>query len=332
NYTPAAPPTSSLLPSSTSSLPASSSHSSSQPHSISSSSSPPKVSSASAILSTRKSISGIVAKNNDTLSNIILWDQVAAQSRLRSWLGLENDVNLAATNIVRFNNTMYWAAATSPNLPADVTPENTWYNEHFVYTHSAKGVLMMQASTSNVTDASSYFKQKNIYYGDSGPTGIFSQAWSAYPNGRTTSDEIGGAFYTGTGGVDLSPPVSWIFEPNFMLSYTDSSMHVMRLKDIYDRMSVMYPYFVYNFALGSSQNQLNIRNVGIVPVTDGRNTYWLMPLIILLDTSHVPWSSGDMLKLVGFALIDAYSGSVQIIRNDGGDTNNDAFSQIFFQQ
>jgi len=332
NYTPAPPPTSSLLPSSTSSLPASSSHSSSQPHSISSSSSPSKVSSASAILSARKSISGIVDKNNDTLSNIILWDQVAAQSRLRSWLGLENDVNLAATNIVRFNNTMYWAAATSPNLPADVTPENTWYNEHFVYTHSAKGVLMMQASTSNVTDASSYFKQKNIYYGDSGPTGIFSQAWSAFPNGRTTSDEIGGTFYTGTGGVNLSPPVSWIFEPNFMLSYTDSSMHVMRLKDIYDRMTAMYPYFVYNFALGSSQNQLNIRNVGVVPVTDGRNTYWLMPLIVLLDTSHVPWSSGDMLKLVGFALIDAYSGSVQLIRDDGGDSNNDAFSQIFFQQ
>lgn len=332
NYNLPPPPIPSLKPSSSSSLPPSStSHSSLQPHS-SSSSSPPKVSSASAILSARNSISGIVAQNNDTLSNIRLWDEQAAQSKLRSWLGLGNDVNLAATNIVRFNKTMYWAAATSPNLPADVTPENTWYNEHFVYTHSAKGVLMMQASTGNVTDSSSYFKQKNIYYGDSGPTGIFNQAWSAYPNGRTTSDEIGGAFYNGPGGVNLTPPVSWIFEPNFMLSYTDSSMHIMRFKDIYDRMSAMYPYFVYNFALGSSENQLNIRNVGVVPVTDGRTTYWLMPLIVLLDTSHVPWSSGDMLKLVGFALIDAYSGSVQIIRDDGGDSNNDAFSQIFFQQ
>jgi uncharacterized membrane protein (UPF0182 family) len=328
------PPPSSLLQSSPLSLSSSSSHSSLQPlsSSPSPSPSPPKVSSASAILSARNSIGRIVSQNNDTLSNIRLFDEMAAQFNLRSWLGLGNDVNIASTNIVRFNNTMYWAAATSPNLPADVTPENTWYNEHFVYTHSAKGVLMMQASTGNLTDASRYFKQKNIYYGDSGPTGIFSQAWSAYPNGRTTSDEIGGAFYTGTGGVDLSPPVSWIFEPNFMLSYTDSSMHVMRLKDIYDRMSAMYPYFVYNFALGSSQNQLNIRNVGVVPVTDGHNTYWLMPLIILLDTSHVPWSSGDLLKLVGFALIDAYSGSVQIIKNDGGDMNNDAFSQIFFQQ
>jgi hypothetical protein len=74
-----------------------------------------------------------------------------------------------------------------------------------------------------------------------------------------------------------------------------------------------------------------MRNVGVVPVTDGKNTYWLMPLIVFLDTSHVPWSSGDMLRLVGFALIDAYNGSVKIIEN-AASNNNDPFSQIFFEQ
>jgi len=77
-----------------------------------------------------------------------------------------------------------------------------------------------------------------------------------------------------------------------MLSYPDSTMHVMRYKDIFDRMKVMYPYFVYDFTQGTSQANPNIRNVGVVPVTDGRNTYWLMPLIVFLDTGHVPWSSG----------------------------------------
>ena len=276
------------------------------------------------------SISAIVNGNNDVLNNIRLWDQEAAELKLKPELGQKNDINFADTNIVRFNNTMYWAAPTAPNLPQDVTPEDTWYNEHFVYTHSGKGVLMIGANTGNVIDPSKFFKQKNIYYGDSGPTGIFNQAWSAFPVARTSSDEIEGAFYTGTGGVNLDPPLSWVFEPKFMLSYTDSAMHVMRYKDIFDRMAVMFPYFVYDFTEGTSQTDLNIKNVGVVPVTDGKNAYWLMPLIVYLDTSHVPWSSGDMLRLVGFALIDAYNGSVKIIKSTTSD--NDPFSQIFFEQ
>jgi hypothetical protein len=52
-----------------------------------------------------------------------------------------------------------------------------------------------------------------------------------------------------------------------------------------------------------------------------------MPLIVLLDTAHVPWSSGNLLRLVGYAVIDAYNGSVQLIIN-----GNDTFSQMFFKQ
>ena len=276
------------------------------------------------------SISAIVTGNNGLLNNIRLWDQEAAELKLKPELGQKNDINFADTNIIQFNNTMYWVAPTAPNLPQDVTPDDTWYNEHFVYTHSGKGVLMMGASTGNVIDSSKFFKQKNMYYGVSGPTGIFSQAWSAFPVARTSSDEIEGTFYTGAGGVTLAPPLSWVFEPKFMLSYTNSAMHVMRYKDIFDRMAVMFPYFVYDFSEGTSQTDLNIRNVGVVPVTDGRNTYWLIPLIVFLDTSHVPWSSEGMLRLVGFALIDAYNGSVKIIKSATSD--NDAFSQIFFEQ
>jgi uncharacterized protein len=276
------------------------------------------------------SISAIITGNNRLLNNIRLWDQEAAELKLKPELGQKNDINFADTNIMQFNNTMYWVAPTAPNLPQDVTPDDTWYNEHFVYTHSGKGVLMMGASTGNVIDSSKFFKQKNIYYGDSGPTGIFNQAWSAFPVARTSSDEIEGTFYTGAGGVTLAPPLSWVFEPKFMLSYTNSAMHVMRYKDIFDRMAVMFPYFVYDFSEGTSQTDLNIRNVGVVPVTDGRNTYWLIPLIVFLDTSHVPWSSEGMLRLVGFALIDAYNGSVKVIKSATSD--NDAFSQIFFEQ
>jgi len=109
---------------------------------------PPSLSSPSSSASSSlppPSISAMVNGNNDALNNIRLWDQQAAQLKLKPQLGQKNDVNFADTNIVRFNNTMYWAAPTAPNLPADVTPENIWYNEHFVYTHSGKSVLMMEA-------------------------------------------------------------------------------------------------------------------------------------------------------------------------------------------
>ena len=276
------------------------------------------------------SVSAMVTGNNDLLNNIRLWDQEAAELKLKPELGQKNDINFADTNIMQFNNTMYWVAPTAPNLPQDITPDDAWYNKHFVYTHSGKGVLVMGASTGNVIDSSKLFKQKNIYYGDSGPTGIFNQAWSTFPVARTSSDEIEGTFYTGSGGVTLAPPISWVFEPKFMLSYTNNAMHVMRYKDIFDRMAVMFPYFVYDFSEGTSQTDLNIRNIGVVPVTDGRNTYWLIPLIVFLDTSHVPWSSEGMLRLVGFALIDAYNGSVKVIKS--ATINNDAFSRIFFEQ
>lgn len=128
--------------------------------------------------------------------------------------------------------------------------------------------------------------------------------------------------------IDMSSPLSWIYETNFMLSYPASSIHVMRYKDIHERMELMYPYFIYEFGFGtSSNNNFNIKKIDVTPVTDGKNTYWLMPLIVLLDTTHVPWSSGNLLRLVGYALIDSYNGSVQLIVN-----GNDIFSQMFFEQ
>lgn len=273
-------------------------------------------------------IQDIVNENNDTLNNIRLWDQQAAENKLKAELGQRNDFDFAYTNVLRFNNTMFWAAPTTPSLPVDITRENRWYNEHLVYTHATNnGVLMLDSHTGNIVESSKYFKQKNIYYGEGGGQNGNFEAWSAFPVGRTTSDEIGQYFYNGSGGINISPPLSWIFEPNFMVSYSDSSLHIMRFKDIYERMKLMYPYFVYDFGVRTSQNGFNVNKIGSILVTDGKDTYWLMPLVVLLDTSHVPWSSGDMLRLVGYALINAYNGHVQLIVN--GD---DSFSKMFFEQ
>ncbi|HVX03425.1 MAG TPA: UPF0182 family protein [Nitrososphaera sp.] len=270
----------------------------------------------------------IVSANSDTLHNIRLWDQEAASLKLKPELGQRNDIVFADTDMLRFSGTMYWTGDTTPKLPDTVARGTEWFNQHLVYTHADPGFKMLEADTGNVVNEDKFFPQERIYYGESGDEGLFSRSWAAYPVGRTTSDEVSQFFYNGTGGIDVPQTISWMFEPNFMLSYPDTPIHIMRYKDIHDRMDMLYPYFVYDFAFGGDDTVAPIfHKVGVVPVTDGKNTYWLMPMIAALDTSHVPWGSPFMLKLVGYSLIDTYNGSVKVIV-----TGKDEFSNIFYDQ
>jgi len=127
---------------------------------------------------------------------------------------------------------------------------------------------------------------------------------------------VGGYFYDGRGGTDIFPPLSWIFEPNFALSYPTTPMRVLRYRDVYERMRLLFPYFTYEF---------RGERVDMWPVTDGKETYWAMPLIVFLDARNVPWSGGlPVARLVGYALIDVYHGDIQLII-----LGDDYFSQLF---
>jgi uncharacterized membrane protein (UPF0182 family) len=240
-------------------------------------------------------------------------------------------MSLSDPHIVRFGQTSYWAATASPALPESIAQPDRWFQEHMIYTHSDTGVKMLEVNTGNFVDSTQFFKQNRIYYGESGESGIFTKSWSAFPADRRESSEFDGYLYNGTGGVNISPPLSWMFDPNFITHDPTESMHVMRYKDIHDRMQFLYPYFTYEFSFGGPANNPQFKKIEVSPVTDGNNTYWLMPLVIALDSSHVPWSSATpfsfILNLVGFALIDAYNGNVQVFV-----TGNDYFSQIFLEE
>jgi Uncharacterized conserved protein len=204
-----------------------------------------------------------------------------------------------------------------PILPSSVSLDNRWYNEHLVYTHVPNGFLTLEATDGQIVDSGEFFKQREIYYGEGG---LFEQTWSAYPNSRDgNSAELGGVSYSGMGGLDVAPPLSWIFEPNFVLSFPGESVHIMRYKDVHDRMEALYPYFLYDL-FGKELDSL--------PVTDGENSYWLVPLIIGFDTRDVPWSVGNpYLRLVGFALVDSYNGDIQLLK-----TGDDFFTEMFVGQ
>jgi len=262
-------------------------------------------------------IKNYVEQNSDVLDVIRIWDLQAAAAKLKPEIGLIPYVDFQDQDILRFDDKLYWTASMKPVLPPTVAAENRWYNEHLVYTHVPNGFLTLDATGGQIVDSSELFNQREIYYGEGG---LFKENWSAYPLSRgDVSAELGGVFYDGDGGIDVSPPLSWTFEPNFLLSYPTDSIHIMRYKDVHERMEILYPYFLYD---------LFGKELDSIPVTDGENTYWLVPLIIGFDTSGVPWSVGNpYLRLVGFALVDTQDGNIQLMK-----TGDDFFTEMFVEQ
>lgn len=258
-------------------------------------------------------ISAYVAMHKELLSKIRLWDWQAAFAKLKPEIGLIPYIDFQDSDILRFENDIYWSASMKPILPVTVRPEDRWYAQHLVYTHVPAGFLILDAHTGTIIETEQFFQQRRVYYGEGG---LFSETWSAFPVNRKKSDELGGFFYDGKGGIDIPPPLSWLFDPVFFWSYMSETIHVLRYRDVYDRMKLLFPYFEYQF---------EGRNIDILPVTDGINTYWLMPLIIRLNGGNVPWSGGNpLMRLVGYALIDIYHGKIQLLI-----LGNDYFSELF---
>ena len=255
--------------------------------------------------------------NDDVLSGIRVWDWEAAFAKLKPEIGLIPYVNFEDNDILRFDDKLYWTASMAPILPTSVSMENRWYNEHLVYTHVPEGFLTLEATDGQIVDSSDLFPQRKIYYGEGG---LLDQTWSGYPTNRgSTTAELNNESYSGMGGLEIAPPISWMFEPNFMISFPGTPIHVMRYKDVNERMSTLYPYFLFNL-FGKELDSL--------PVTDGENTYWLVPLITGFDSSNIPWSAGNpFLRLVGYALVDTYDGNIQLIKH--GD---DFFTNMFKDQ
>ena len=257
-----------------------------------------------------------VRDNDDVLSKIRVWDWNAAFAKLKPEIGLIPYVDFEDNDILRFNDKLYWTASMKPILPSSVSLENQWYNEHLVYTHVPDGFLTLEATEGQIVDSSELFSQRAIYYGEGG---LLDETWSGYPVNRVDSAELAGAKYDGIGGVDVPPPLSWIFEPNFLLSYPSESVHILRYKDVNERMEVLYPYFLYN---------LFGKELDSYPVTDGKNTYWLVPLIVGFDTRDIPYTAGNpYLRLAGYALVDTYNGDISLIKY--GD---DFFSEMMMNQ
>jgi hypothetical protein len=253
-------------------------------------------------------IATYTADHAELLTKTRLWDWDAGFAKLKPEIGLIPYIDYEDSDIIRFNGTLYWAASMKPVLPETVRESDRWYAEHLVYTHVPNGFLILDAHEGKIVDTGEFFDQRRIYYGEGG---LLEETWSAFPVGRTESDELDGYSYDGTGGVDLPPPLSWILEFTFFLAYRDQTIHMIRYRDIYDRMELLLPYFKYP--------------VDTFPVTDGKNTYYMMPLVVELDASKVPWSGGNpIVRLVGYSLIDVYNGKFQIII-----LGDDYFSQLF---
>ncbi|MDW8360656.1 MAG: UPF0182 family protein, partial [Candidatus Caldarchaeum sp.] len=258
----------------------------------------------------------IVRSNEYILDRARLWDWSAAFAKLRPEIGLIPYIDFEDSDILRFNNTLYWSASMKPVLPPTVTSADVWYNRHLVYTHIPQGFLMLNAHTGEVVDSSRFFNERRIYYGEGGTRSLFSAAWAAIIQGKEPPDEIGRAVYKGSGGVKIDPPLSWLYDVTFFLSYPDRSITLLRYRDVHERVSLLFPYFTYFF--GGDY-------VDMFPVTDGVRTYWMMPLIVSLPTDKIPWSrENPFVRFIGVALVDVYDGRIQVIT-----LGEDFFTKLF---
>jgi uncharacterized membrane protein (UPF0182 family) len=257
----------------------------------------------------------ILKANRPLLAETRLWDWEAAFAKLRPEIGLIPYLDFEDSDILRFNGSLYWSASMKPVLPSTVTPSDRWYNEHLVYTHVPQGFLMLDAHGGDVVDNARFFTQRRIYYGEGGARSLFN-TWAAVIAGKETPDEIGGYRYSGTGGVRIGPPLTWLYDITFLLSYPDREIVLLRYRDVHERVGLLLPYFTYTW-----KNEF----VDMFPVTDGTNTYYMMPLIVTLDTEKVPWSRGNpYVRFVGVALVDVYNGKLQIIL-----LGDDFFTELF---
>lgn len=261
-------------------------------------------------------IPNYISENKEMLDKVRVWNWDAAYAKLKPEIGLIPYINFENNDILRFNDTLYWSASMKPVLPDSVSLADRWYTQHLVYTHVDNGFLALNAHNGTIVDSSKLFNQRIIYYGEGG---LFSDTWASYPVNRQVSVEINNASYHGSGGLDVNPPISQIFEPNFFLSYPTEPIHIIRFRDIHDRMQLLYPYFQYD---------LFGKQLDVLPVTDGKKTYWLVPLIVGFDTQNIPWSvSNPYLRLVGYALIDVYDGNITLIK-----VGDDFFTKMFASQ
>ena len=236
------------------------------------------------------------------LQTVRLWDWDAAFTKLKPEIGLIPYIDFEDSDILRFRNRLYWSASMKPVLPSGIPPADIWYNEHLVYTHVPSGFLLLDANNGTIIDPSIFFKQRRIYYGEGG---LFDITWAAMILGKERSDEVTGVGYHGDGGVVVSPPMTWFFDITFFLSYPDKQVRIIRYRDVYDRLELILPYFTYIW---------RGRYVDMFPVTDGNRTYWLMPLIIRLEASKVPWSKDhELIRFIGYSLIDVYDGKIKLL-------------------
>jgi len=246
------------------------------------------------------------------LQTVRLWDWDAAFTKLKPEIGLIPYIDFEDSDILRFRNRLYWSASMKPVLPSGIPPADIWYNEHLVYTHVPSGFLLLDANNGTIINPSIFFKQRRIYYGEGG---LFDTTWAAIILGKEKSDEVTGVGYHGNGGVVVSPPMTWFFDVTFFLSYPDKQVRIIRYRDVYDRLELILPYFTYIW---------RGRYVDMFPVTDGNRTYWLMPLIIRLDASKVPWSKDhELVRFIGYSLIDVYDGEIKLLI-----TGNDFISKL----
>lgn len=264
-----------------------------------------------------------IAKNEDTIKNIRLWDHRPIASVFRQVQQIRTYYTIRDVDVDRYyiDGRYVQVMISARELSTDLLPAKakTWVNTHLIYTHGYGVVAAPVNSVSreglpeliirdippsgriNVT-------RPEIYYGELANDFIVVRTLQKefdYPKGDVNVFTT----YAGTGGVQINSPLKKILfatrfgDINLILSkYITEESRIMFHRNIVDRVKTLAPYLQYD-------------DDPYIAVINGR-LYWVIDAYTSLDrfpySQKIYWK-GESINYIRNpvkVLIDAYNGTV----------------------
>ena len=264
-----------------------------------------------------------IARNEDTIRNIRLWDHRPIASVFRQVQQIRTYYTIRDVDVDRYQveGRYVQVMISARELSTDLLPPKarTWLNTHLIYTHGY-GVVAAPVNTVSkeglpeliIKDIPPVGKinvtRPEIYYGEQTSDFVVVKTLQKefdYPKGDVNVFTT----YTGTGGVPVNSPFKKILfatrfgDINLILSkYITAESRIMFHRNIVDRVRTLAPYLQYD-------------DDPYIAVINGR-LYWIIDAYTTLNqfpySQKIYWkgSSINYIRNPVKVFVDAYNGSV----------------------
>lgn len=270
--------------------------------------------------STTANLISLMNDSQQTLSHIRQFDYGASRLKMQAKIGSNWEV-LADSDIVFLpglggENEEFWIA---PRSISPTKADSLWIDVHYTYSHSRGFVALRAATGTELTELeiNNYMGVNSdypVYFGESFDNGYFLMDAGI----GTSYEEIDNATYSGDPDVTLRGLLGWLYIDDFgFKSFGETRLVVKR--NIRTRVGDMLlknlevgddPYIVFNKSVNK--------------------TYYVVD--ILLRYPKFSYMESDLLRWMGFCLVDVQTGDMELIGNPNLDLTGFRFAEIYRQK